>query len=257
MSRGRTRWKKKKKPLILFYRYDDGYNSATSYGAAFIVLQNFLANNIVDINSATSYGAAFIVLQNYLANNIVDILSFWVFSDIFEEAGLYPDPYSTGFMPVDGLMNVYGIPKPSYRAFELLHWTGNQLVDTQPNTMYTNNETVGVFAVTGNNTSIFVVNFNVPTQNITQESVHVTVSGLANPSQRTATMYIIDSTHTTSFPTWMALGQPLYLTPKQVLLLQQASVLIPQPIALTVNADNTLSFDLVIAPEAVVNVIIQ
>ena len=55
------------------------------------------------------------MLQNYLANNIVDILSFWVFTDIFEEGGMYPDPYSTGFMPVDGLMNVYGIPKPSYR----------------------------------------------------------------------------------------------------------------------------------------------
>jgi hypothetical protein len=59
------------------------------------------------------------------------------------------------------------------------------------------------------------------------------------------------------FPTWMELGQPLYLTPKQVLLLQQASILIPQPITLTVNADNSVSFNVVIPPEAVVNVIIQ
>ncbi len=68
--------------IPLFYtEYDDGYNDATSYGAAFVIF------------------------QNYLANGIVDILSFWVFSDIFEEAGLYPDPYSTVSWNENGLAN--------------------------------------------------------------------------------------------------------------------------------------------------------
>jgi beta-xylosidase len=52
---------------------------------------------------------------------VVDTLSFWPFSDLFEEAGLYGIPYNYGYgMPVDGLMNVYGTPKPNYRAFQLL-----------------------------------------------------------------------------------------------------------------------------------------
>jgi xylan 1,4-beta-xylosidase len=59
--------------LPLYYtEYDDGYNDATSYSAAFAVY------------------------QNYLASGVVDALSWWPFSDIFEEAGLYPDPYPTG-----------------------------------------------------------------------------------------------------------------------------------------------------------------
>ncbi len=65
--------------------------------------------------------------------------------------------------------------------------------------MYSNNETVGVFAVTGNNTSIFVVNWNVMHYNISQETVKVVVGGLENPSKRVAIAYWIDSTHTNSY----------------------------------------------------------
>jgi hypothetical protein len=72
-------------------------------------------------------------------------------------------------------------------------------VDTQPNTLYSNNQTVGVFAVTGNHTSIFVVNWNVMGHNITQESVHVTVLGITNPSSRVGVAYWIDETNTTSY----------------------------------------------------------
>lgn len=132
---------------LCYTEYDDGYNDATSYSAAFVIYQNFLANGVVDV------------------------LSFWLFSDIFEEGGLYPQPYSTTWMPVDGLMNVYGVPKPNYRAFQLLHWTGSTLVETTPNTFHNDNETVGVFAVTGSNTSIFIVNWNVMHQPIKQETV--------------------------------------------------------------------------------------
>jgi len=195
-------------------------------------------------------------MQNYLANDIVDVLSFWVFSDIFEEAGLYPYPYSTTWMPVDGLMNVYGVPKPSYRAFQLMHWTGDQLVETQPNTMYSNTSTVGVFAVTGNNTSIFVVNWNVMNQTIQEESVQVTVSGLANPANLTATIYWIDELHTTSYQAWLDMGEPVYLTPKEVLLLQQASALVPTALQLSVSGDSVV-FEITVAPNSVANIIIQ
>lgn len=44
---------------------------------------------------------------------VVDLMSYWTFSDIFEEAG-WPTtniPFHNGF----GLMNVFGVPKPGYR----------------------------------------------------------------------------------------------------------------------------------------------
>lgn len=42
--------------------------------------------------------------------------------------GLYSMPFNA---PVAGLQNIYGVPKPSYRAFQLLHWTGNTLLDVR------------------------------------------------------------------------------------------------------------------------------
>src|SRR2546430_16801725 len=50
--------------------------------------------------------------------------SFWTFSDIFEENYLPSVPFHGGF----GLLNLHGIPKPVYRAFELLHGLGNELL---------------------------------------------------------------------------------------------------------------------------------
>jgi hypothetical protein len=64
--------------------------------------------------------APFIVAAIALMDGLVDMSSYWVFSDVFEEGGVLPGPYHGGF----GLMNIYGIPKPAYRAFELLHGAG-------------------------------------------------------------------------------------------------------------------------------------
>eukprot|EP01116_Phalansterium_solitarium_P004571 TRINITY_DN155_c0_g2_i1.p1 TRINITY_DN155_c0_g2~~TRINITY_DN155_c0_g2_i1.p1 ORF type:complete len:500 (-),score=208.29 TRINITY_DN155_c0_g2_i1:253-1752(-) len=205
-------------------------------------------------NDDTSYSAAFAVFQNYAVNGVVDLLSWWPFSDIFEEGGLYPDPYDIDGLPVDGLVNVYGIPKPSYRAFELMHWTGTQLVNTTPD--FFADPTVGVFAVTGNNTSVFVVNWNVKQQPIVAETVNVTVTGLADPSAARAVAYYIDDTHANAYPTWLAMGSPAYLTPKQVAVLNAASELQPEPLALTVSG-NVVSFVLTVPANALVNVIIS
>ena len=48
---------------------------------------------------------------------VVDVLSWWTFSDVFEEGGLP----TTEFQDIYGLMTYHGIPKPGWRGFELLH----------------------------------------------------------------------------------------------------------------------------------------
>ena len=68
------------------------------------------------------YAAAFITKTILEANGLVKALSFWTFSDIFEENYFPSEPFQGGF----GLMNIHGIPKPTYRAFELLHDLGTE-----------------------------------------------------------------------------------------------------------------------------------
>ena len=58
------------------------------------------------------------------ANGLVEGYSFWTFSDIFEENYFPSVPFHGGF----GLLNLHGIAKPTYRAFELLHQLGDELL---------------------------------------------------------------------------------------------------------------------------------
>lgn len=52
----------------------------------------------------------------------VNEMSYWTFSDVFEEQGVAKQPFYGGY----GLIAEGGIPKPAYAAFALLHHLGNQ-----------------------------------------------------------------------------------------------------------------------------------
>ena len=50
-------------------------------------------------------------------------LSYWAVSDVFEES-FFP-VHNESFHGMFGLINLHGIPKPTYRAYQLLHETGD------------------------------------------------------------------------------------------------------------------------------------
>jgi xylan 1,4-beta-xylosidase len=55
---------------------------------------------------------------------MVDLMSYWSFSDVFEEQGVVTTPFYGGF----GLIAERGIAKPAYNAFALLHKLGTRRV---------------------------------------------------------------------------------------------------------------------------------
>jgi xylan 1,4-beta-xylosidase len=55
-------------------------------------------------------------------DGLVDMMSYWTFSDVFEEQGVVKRPFYGGF----GLLAEDGIPKPAFAAFELLHHLGDE-----------------------------------------------------------------------------------------------------------------------------------
>jgi xylan 1,4-beta-xylosidase len=67
------------------------------------------------------YAAAFVAKTLLEASGLAEGYSFWTFSDIFEEHYFPSVPFHGGF----GLMTLHGIPKPTYRAFELAHRLGD------------------------------------------------------------------------------------------------------------------------------------
>jgi len=66
------------------------------------------------------HGAAYILQKLKQVGSAADSMSYWVFTDIFEEPGPRFTPFHGGF----GLMNYQGIKKPAYFVYEFLNRLG-------------------------------------------------------------------------------------------------------------------------------------
>ena len=67
------------------------------------------------------HSAAFILNKMRHIGRAADSMSYWTFTDIFEEAGPRSTPFHGGF----GMLNYQDLPKPSFFAFKFLHRLGN------------------------------------------------------------------------------------------------------------------------------------
>jgi xylan 1,4-beta-xylosidase len=125
-------------------------------------------------------------------------------------------------------MTLHGIPKPSYRAFQLLHRLGTELV-TPVDGMHAN---VSVWAVRGTGrATLLALNSAPPDQDLVAARVAVHLATTA--SVRGATIERIDDTHANPKRRWLELGAPEYLQPVQVAELDAASGLRPDPHPIT------------------------
>ncbi|MBA2435139.1 MAG: beta-xylosidase [Chthoniobacterales bacterium] len=159
------------------------------------------------------YAAAFIVKTILEMTGLVEGYSFWTFSDIFEENYFPSVPFHGGF----GLLNLYGIPKPTYRAFELLHRLGTEslLVDGM-------HATVDAWAIPqGNKLTLLLTNHALPRHSIGVETVRLRVAEATEP--RAVSLERIDQTHANPRKLWEKMKRPDYLSPAQVEKLEDAS----------------------------------
>ena len=70
--------------------------------------------------------AAFLLYTLKRCDGYADSMSYWTFTDIFEEPGPGPSPFHGGF----GLMNIQGLKKPTYHAYHWLCELPDQELDT-------------------------------------------------------------------------------------------------------------------------------
>ena len=71
-------------------------------------------------------GAAYILGKLKAVDGVAQGMSYWTFSDLFEEPGPPTAPFQGGF----GLLNPQGIRKPAYFAYKYLHQLGRQELAT-------------------------------------------------------------------------------------------------------------------------------
>ena len=189
------------------------------------------------------YAAAFIVKTVLEAASLVQGYSYWTFSDIFEENYFPSMPFQGGF----GLLTIHGIAKPSYRAFELLHRLGGELLQLEGS-----HATVDAWLVRGSKSATIVLtNFALPQHPIDTQTVNLSLKGAAAPVS--GTIRRIDLEHANAKRRWEQMGKPEYLSAAKVAELHAASRLTTaeQPMSF---GEGVLAFDVVMPPQSVATV---
>jgi len=186
------------------------------------------------------YAAAFIVKTILEASGLVQGYSYWTFSDIFEENYFPSMPFQGGF----GLLNIHGIAKPAYRAFQLLHELGTEMLPVEGN-----HETVDAWFVRGDQRSTLVLtNFALPRHPIETERVSVALKSAKFATM--ASIQRIDLEHGNAKRHWEQLGKPEYLSVATVDELKGLSQLLSEPVPVEEEAGK-LNVEVSMPPQSV------
>jgi xylan 1,4-beta-xylosidase len=162
----------------------------------------------------TNYVGAALADDIRQCDGLVTMLSFWTFSDVFEENGPKREPFDGGF----GLLAPGGIKKPSYYGFALLHKLGSERIA---------NASPGILVTRRKDGTIAVAIWNLvdPETKGTEKSLTISFRGI--PPASPVLESRVDAAHGNPLPTYERMGKPRYPTPRQIHDLNRASQ--PQP----------------------------
>jgi xylan 1,4-beta-xylosidase len=147
-------------------------------------------------------------------DGLMDILSYWTFSDVFEEQGVVKQPFYGGY----GLIAEGGLPKPSFNAFSLLHRLGGVRLENHSTSAIVTKREDGDLVIAA-------WNLFLPGEVGSPETVTIQLAGGKN--HRHAIVYRLDSMHGSLLPAYDAMGKPADPSPRQTAELRRAAEIPP------------------------------
>ena len=145
-------------------------------------------------------------------DGLVNIMSYWTFSDVFEEQGVVKQPFYGGF----GLFAAGNIPKPAFNAFALLHRLGDARLEAKDDSVLVTRKANG---------SLIVALWNIfpPDESGSAKDFVLHFSNLKG--KHVATITVVDRDHGSPLPAYEKMGRPQYPTQAQLQELRKAAAL--------------------------------
>ncbi len=167
-------------------------------------------------------------------DGLVDMMSFWTFSDVFEEGGPGPRPFIGQF----GLRAEFGIDKPSFYAFALLHQLGDKrIANSSPNVLVTKSPdgslVIAAWSLVDPSPAIL--------GKAHPETITLVVRNTA--ANTPVTIERVDNEHGNVLPRYAAMGKPTYPTPAQVEQLNHETALPPPEKTHLINGQLSLTLE--------------
>ncbi len=143
-------------------------------------------------------------------------MSYWTFTDIFEENGPVPSPFHGGF----GLINFQGLRKPSFYAYQFINRLGDEELISTDRDSWTTRGDEGVQILFWNYTPPKTEESNqvlykkdLPSKQV--ENVSVSIAGL-RPGSYTMRIYRVGYGSNDVYTDYLKMGSPSTLTREQV-----------------------------------------
>jgi xylan 1,4-beta-xylosidase len=143
-------------------------------------------------------------------DGLADMMSYWTFSDVFEEQGVVKRPFYGGF----GLIAAGGIPKPAFNAFKMLHQLGAERLDADSDHALVTRRTDGTLMIA-------LWNYTPPGES----GLPTTISLRLPHDTVSARVLRLDADHGDAGGEYARMGSPQYPTPAQLHALISASAL--------------------------------
>ncbi len=162
----------------------------------------------------------------WMANTIrqcagkVDLMSYWSFSDVFEEQGVVKTPFYGGF----GLIAADRIPKPAYNAFAMLHRLGDQRFAIASDSALATRRDDGTVVLAVWNYAPPVGDTAAYTPGKPQGAVkHYRIQVKSLPADAKATVWRLDEDHGNVVASFDQMGRPAFPSREQIAQLRAAA----------------------------------
>ena len=140
-------------------------------------------------------------------DGMTEMMSYWSFSDVFEEQGVVKTPFYGGY----GIVAEDGIPKPAYNAFALLHDLGTERLPAPGDQALVTRRKDGTIVIAA-------WNLVEPADSGAEKTVTFDLKGI---SAREATIRRSDAAHGDTLDAWKKMGSPRWPTQTQIVELRK------------------------------------
>jgi xylan 1,4-beta-xylosidase len=201
--------------------------------------------------------ATFVAKANVDSIGCVDSLSYWVFTDVFEESGAGDTAFHGGF----GLVNFQGIPKPTFHTYRLLNTLGTDVLDHTEAGIITRDPKTGKLSalaylyppevtqtIPGAYESRDVAEATLATGS--PADFELSLAGL--PAGAAFVLEVVDQDHGDALSAWKKMGSPEPLSREQTAALKAAARATSQQV-LQAGEDGTLKVARTLTPWALLS----
>lgn len=168
-------------------------------------------------------------------DGLVDMMSYWSFSDVFEEQGIVKKPLYGGF----GLIGAGDLPKPAYNAFKVLHDLGDQRIAVNSDHVLATRKADGTLVVAVWNYAPSGLQQDADKADKAKSAPITLTLKFANTKAQSAQIARVDAQHGDLRGAYAKMGSPVYPTIAQLKTLREAAQL-PAPENVAIK-DGTLS----------------